>query len=274
MLPATKNMPKEMLPVLDKPAIQYVVEECIASGIREILIITGRHKRAIEDHFDRSFELEATLEAKGDRGRLEEVRRIAEMADIHYVRQKETRGLGHAVSCARAFIGNEPFALLLGDDIIESSVPATKQLLDTYRKHGHSVVAVENIPPERIEAYGVITPGAQIEPDVWGVEDLVEKPRRSEAPSSLGIMGRYVLTPAVFTALEATPSGKSGEIQLTDALRKVVGQERILARAVEGRRYDVGTLPAWLKTNLELALRRPDLQVEMRAAIEATLKRT
>ena len=257
-LPATKNSPKEMLPLVDKPAIQYVVEEAVASGIRDIVIITGRGKRAIEDHFDHNFELEQVLEQKGDKRQLEEMRRIAEMADIHYVRQRETKGLGHAILCARNHIGDEPFAVLLGDDVVFSREPCTKQLIDRYRRHRTSVIAVEPVPPERIEAYGVVAVGDAVEPGLFPIHTLVEKPKREEAPSDLGILGRYVLTPEIFDALERTPPGRNGEIQLTDALRILREEQAMYACSFMGKRYDLGDKLEWLKTNVEVALMRDE----------------
>lgn len=263
-LPATKNSPKEMLPLVDKPAIQYVVEEAVASGITDILIITGRAKRAIEDHFDRNFELENLLEAKGDRKQLDEMRRIANMADIHYVRQKEQLGLGHALLCARKHIGDEPFAVLLGDDVVFSKVPCTKQLLEHFRRRKASMIAVEHVPPHRIPYYGIVKVGRAPEDRLHPILDLVEKPAARSAPSDLGILGRYVLTPEIFDALEKTRPGKGGEIQLTDALRILRRTQRMYAVAFEGRRYDLGDKLEWLKTNVEVALMRPEFRDELR----------
>jgi UTP--glucose-1-phosphate uridylyltransferase len=263
-LPATKNSPKEMLPILDKPAIQYVVEEAVASGIHDILIITGRGKRAIEDHFDHNVELEQLLERNHDHKHLDEVRRIADMADIHYVRQKETKGLGHAVLCARQHIGDEPFVVLLGDDVVFSDVPCTKQLLEVHAKHKASVIAVEHVPPERIESYGVVATSGEVERDLHRVAALVEKPKREEAPSDLGILGRYVLTPEIFDAIERTPPGRKGEIQLTDALQLLLKEQAIWALAFEGKRYDLGDKLEWLKTNVEVALMRDDMREPVR----------
>lgn len=243
---------------MDKPAIQYVVEEAVASGVRDILVITGRAKRALEDHFDRNFELEELLRAKGDGKQLEEMRRIASMASIHYVRQHETLGLGAAVGCARDHIGNDAFAVLLGDDVVFSETPCLKQLIDLHKRVGHSIIAVERVPPERVDRYGMVALGREIEPSLFEVKDLIEKPSAKEAPSDLGILGRYILTPAVFDAIARTPPGKSGEIQLTDALRLLCKSEPIYAFAFEGKRYDLGDKLEWLKTNVEVALMRPD----------------
>lgn len=260
-LPATKNSPKEMLPLVDKPAIQYVVEEAVESGITDILVITGRGKRAIEDHFDRNLELEQLLERKGDHRQLEAMRRVAEMADIHYVRQKESRGLGHAILCARKHIGDEPFAVLLGDDVVFSEVPCTRQLVERFeRRPGASVIAVEKVPPERIESYGVVKVDGAVEPGLHRVEALVEKPRREDAPSDLGILGRYVLTPEIFEELERTPPGKNGEVQLTDALQRLLPRQEMYAYAFEGKRYDLGDKLEWLKTNVEVALMREEFR--------------
>jgi UTP--glucose-1-phosphate uridylyltransferase len=273
LLPATKNSPKEMLPVVDKPTIQYVVEECVASGIRDILIITGRTKRAIEDHFDHSMELEHLLAAKGDKVQLEEMRKIADMADIHFIRQKETKGLGHAVLCARTYIGDEPFALLLGDDIVVSQTPCLKQLLDIHRRQSGSVLAVESLAREQLQAYGVVAPGPTVELGLHIVRDLVEKPRPEDAPSQLGILGRYVLEPQIFEILARTPPGKNGEIQLTDALRELVRQRPIYAWEFKGKRYDVGTKLSWLQTNVEMALMREELSGPFRRFLEEILAR-
>lgn len=260
-LPATKNSPKEMLPLVDRPAIQYVVEEAVASGITDIVIITGRSKRTIEDHFDRNFELESLLDRKGDAEHLEEVRRIAEMADIHYVRQRQMRGLGHAIWCARKHIGDEPFAVLLGDDVTFcDSAPATKQLLQRFSKYHSSIVAVEQVPPSRISSYGVVQTGTTVEEGVYTIEDLIEKPDAADAPSDLGILGRYVLTPEIFDVIERTPPDYGGEIQLTNALRLLLRDEAAYASEFEGKRYDLGDKLEWLKTNVEVALMREDLR--------------
>ena len=259
-LPATKNSPKEMLPLVDKPAIQYVVEEAVASGITDILIITGRGKRAIEDHFDANPELELLLERKGDGKQLAEMRHVAEMADIHYVRQREQKGLGHAVLCAKKHVGDEPFAVLLGDDVVFSRTPCTKQLVDQFQRRKASVIAVERVPPERIESYGVVKVGREVDPGLFPIEGLVEKPRRQDAPSDLGILGRYVLTPDVFAELEHTPPGAKGEIQLTDALARLQKRQAMYAYAFEGKRYDLGDKLEWLKTNVEVALMREEFR--------------
>jgi UTP--glucose-1-phosphate uridylyltransferase len=258
-LPATKSQPKEMLPIVDTPAIQYVVEECVQSGITDILIITGRGKRAIEDHFDRALELEAILERNGDKDRLAAVRKIGESADIHYIRQKEAKGLGHAIQQAETHVGDEPFLVLLGDDIVESQEPTLKQIIRRHNKHKGSIVAVEELDPNQVEHYGIIAPGDEVEDGLWDVKDLVEKPKPKKAPSRLGILGRYLLTPGIFEALRQTKPGRKGELQLTDALRRLRKSEPIWAHRLEGRRHDVGDKLGWLIANLELALKRPDL---------------
>ena len=274
-LPATKSQPKEMLPVVDKPAIQYVVEEAAASGIDDILIITGRGKRAIEDHFDRALELEHHLASKGLTEQQDALNAISELADsthIHYIRQKEQRGLGDAILCARKHVGNEPFAVLLGDDIIDSVRPCTLQLLDVYAREGCSVIALEKVPRSRIGSYGVVKAGRVGRTGPYDITGLVEKPHPSKAPSNLAIMGRYVLTPAIFDILERTPPGKGGEIQLTDALQLLLKKERILGLEFIGRRYDIGDKLDWLKATVELALQRNDLGPALEAHIRDLLE--
>ncbi len=264
-LPATKASPKEMLPVVDKPAIQYVVEECVASGIKEICIVTGRGKRAIEDHFDQAYELERLLEQQGDRMKLEQLRAINELADIYYVRQKAAKGLGHAVAAARSFIAGEPFAVLLGDDIMESEAPCTRQLLDLQRKVGGSIVAVEQVARERLSSYGVVKPRREVEPGLHEVEDLVEKPRPEEAPSNLGIMGRYVLDPRVMECLGRIQPGRGGEYQLTDGIRLALQEGApVHAWRFRGRRHDLGHKLGWLMANVEYGLKDPQAGPEFR----------
>ena len=257
-LPATKAQPKEMLPLVDKPTIQYIVEEAVASGIEDILIITGRNKRAIEDHFDRSIELELALDGSHKEELLKLVQDVSEMVDIHYVRQKEPRGLGHAVWCARKFIGDEPFAVLLGDDVVRAEVPALKQLMEVHRRTGGSVLGVQEVPPAEVSRYGIIRP-RPVEDRLYAVEDLVEKPEAHQAPSRLAVLGRYILEPEIFSILERTPPGAGGEIQLTDALRELARRRPIWAYVFEGRRYDVGDKLGFLEATVELALERPDL---------------
>lgn len=258
-LPATKAMPKEMLPIVDKPTIQYIIEEAVASGIEDIIIVTGKGKRAIEDHFDSSFELEHNLAEKGKWGLLQEVRRPSEMADIHYIRQKEPKGLGHAIWCARKFIGNEPFAVLLGDDIVESQVPCLKQMMDVYRRYETAIVGVQPVGWEEVDRYG-IAEGREIADRIFETSRLVEKPNIDEAPSNLAIMGRYILPPDIFDILEAQEVGKNGEIQLTDALSSLSRQDRILAYHFEGIRHDVGEKLGFIETSIHYALQHEDLR--------------
>ncbi len=267
-LPATKAQPKEMLPLMDKPMIQYVIEEAVASGIKHIIIVTALGKQAIENHFDRSIELERALRQKGDTERLREIRRISNLANICYIRQKKQLGLGHAVLTAENLIGNEPFAVFLPDDIIEAKVPAMKQMLQVYNRYRCSVLAVEPVLPEDTAAYGIIEP-KQVEERVYRVLSLVEKPKPEAAPSNLGIVGRYILTPDIFAHLKRTPPGKGGEIQLTDGLRLLLQQQDIYAYWFEGRRYDTGTPLGLLKASVDLALRSPDLGPQFAAYLRS-----
>jgi UTP--glucose-1-phosphate uridylyltransferase len=268
-LPATKAQPKEMLPLVDKPMIQYVVEEAVASGLSEIIIVTGRGKRAIEDHFDGSFELEYYLNDRGKTEELAQIKTISELASVSYVRQKEPLGLGHAILCARALVGDEPFAVFLGDDIIGAAPsPCMRQLLDAFERFGGPVLAVERVPRERLRQYGVIAP-RPLGGNVYEILDLVEKPRVEEAPSDLAIIGRYVLTPDVFAILAETPAGKNGEVQLTDALRTLRGRRPMYAVQFEGRRYDTGDKLGFLKATVEFALARPDLGDEFRTYLKS-----
>lgn len=262
-LPATKASPKEMMPLVDKPLIQYVVEEAIDAGIEEMIMITGRGKNAIEDHFDISFELEHTLKGKNNNEMLEEVQRISNLVDFWYIRQKEPLGLGHAILRTKDLIGSEPFAVLLGDDIIHSNVPAIKQLISVYEKYNASVIAVEKVDKKDISSYGVIAP-KEIEERVYQIMDMVEKPPSSDAPSDLAIIGRYILTPQIFEALEKTDADKSGEIQLTNGLRRLLKHQVIYAHRFEGKRYDAGNKLGFLKATVEFALRRPDLGNDFR----------
>jgi len=263
-LPATKAQPKEMLPLLDKPIIQYIVEEAVASGIEQIIIITALGKHAIENHFDRTFELENFLEKKHDDKSLEEVRRISDLASICYIRQKEQLGLGHAVLIAEDLVGNEPFALFLPDDIIEADVPAMKQMLQIYDRYGSSVVAVEEVAPESTGAYGIVEP-RQVEERVYEALRLVEKPAPEEAPSNLGIVGRYIINPEIFGILHNTPAGRGGEIQITDGLHQLSKEQKIYAYRFIGRRYDTGNPLGLLKASVEMAMRDPTLGPTFRA---------
>ncbi|MFA6939506.1 MAG: UTP--glucose-1-phosphate uridylyltransferase GalU [Clostridiaceae bacterium] len=257
-LPATKAQPKEMLPIVDKPTIQYIIEEAVASGIEEILIITGRNKRAIEDHFDKSVELELELEAHGKKDLLKMVRDISNMVNIHYIRQKEPRGLGHAINCAKAFVGNEPFAVMLGDDVVDAKVPCLKQLMDCYDEYRTTILGVQQVPQKEVHKYGIVK-GTFIEDRVYKVKDLVEKPSAEEAPSNIAILGRYIITPEIFNILDSTKPGKGGEIQLTDALKTLMNKEAMYAYTFEGRRYDVGDKMGFLQATVEFALKRNDI---------------
>ncbi|WP_243372421.1 UTP--glucose-1-phosphate uridylyltransferase GalU [Geotalea sp. SG265] len=256
-LPATKSTPKEMLPLIDKPLVQYVVEEAVASGIEQILFVTGRSKRAIEDHFDISFELESLLYDKGKDAELSQVRDIAEMVNIFYVRQKQALGLGHAILCAKEFIGNEPFAVLLGDDIIDGKKPCLGQLLDVYRKYRGPVLALERVPMENISSYGCVAANT-ISDRVYEVVDMVEKPKQEDAPSDLAIIGRYILTPDIFPILEKQEPGKGGEIQLTDAIKTLARDEAIYGCRFEGIRHDCGDKLGFLKATVDMALKREE----------------
>jgi len=270
-LPATKAQPKEMLPIVDKPTIQFIIEEAIASGIEDILIITGRGKRAIEDHFDRSLELEEELKRKGKESLLEQVRRIADLANIHYIRQKEAKGLGHAIYCARSFIGNEPFAVLLGDDIVDAEVPCLKQMIDIYNEYRTSILGVQHVAFEDVPKYGIVE-GKQVDQRVFKVKTLIEKPEPEQAPSNLAILGRYIITPAIFSYLEKAKPGKNGEIQLTDSLCELAKTEPMYAYDFIGRRYDVGNKLGFLQATVEFALKREDLSSEFMAYLKEIIK--
>ncbi len=261
-LPATKAQPKEMLPVVDKPAIQYVVEEAANSGYTEILIITGRGKRAIEDHFDKNIELEEYLFKKNRMEALVEMKRIWEMAEIFYVRQKEPLGLGHAVSCSRKYVGEESFAVLLGDDIMVSDVPCIKQLTDASKELGSSVLAVERVSKEKMGLYAMVV-GKKVQDGLFKIEDIVEKPPIEDVVSDLGTLGRYVFTPTIFDHLEKIEPGYGGEIQLTDAIRSLLSEEDVYALEFQGKRYDVGDKLGWLKATIELALQRPEYKKDL-----------
>jgi len=258
-LPATKAQPKEMLPLVDKPVIQYIVEEAVSSGIKQIIFVTGRHKRAIEDHFDRNLELERALEEKGKEELLKVVREISELADFIFIRQKEPKGLGHAVLTAEPAVGNEPFAVLLGDDVMVAEPPATRQLIDVYSKFKCSVLGLQEVPREEVSKYG-IAGGREVEPKVIKVDSLVEKPEPEEAPSNLAIVGRYILTPGIFEALKRTPPGKGGEIQLTDAIALLSQREAVYGRIIEGKRYDTGNKLGFLEATIEFALKDREIR--------------
>jgi len=261
-LPATKAQPKEMLPVVDKPAIQYVVEEAVASGMTDIIVITGRGKRAIEDHFDKSYELEHKLREAGNTEALAEIQRIASMADIFYIRQKEQLGLGHAILCAKKHIGDEPFAVMLGDDIVINDRPCIGQLAEVHEEMGASIVGVEQVPKSRISRYGVIK-GRRVKPEIYKVDDLVEKPAPQEAPSDLAIIGRYVFEPDIFSYLEKIGPGKGGEYQLTDAMRLMCRRTALYGLKFRGRRFDIGSKADWIRATVELSRERADLRGEL-----------
>ncbi len=266
-LPTTKAQPKEMLPIVDTPTIQFVVEEAVHSGITDILMVTGRGKNAIENHFDRTFELEAALAENGKAEQLKQVRALAEMADIHYIRQKELRGLGDAVSHARQHVGGESFVVLLGDTVLDAPLPCTRQLIDIHNRLGGLVLAVEEVPADKVDRYGIIA-GEEVEPDLWKVADLVEKPSKESAPSRLAIAGRYVLPPEIFPAIDGTGAGALGEIQITDAIRELVGQVPVHAFKFEGKRHDIGSRIDYLKCIVEFAARRSDVGPEFRDFLE------
>jgi len=274
-LPATKSQPKEMLPIVDKPAIQYIIEEAVQSGIESIIVVTGRNKQSIEDHFDRSVELEKTLAESGKEEMLKTVRDLAQLANIHYIRQKEPLGLGHAVLCARRFIGDEPFAVLLGDDIMVSGKPALRQMMDVYEVFDTEMVGVQPVAPADVWKYGIVS----LQPAAWQdagevswVQDLVEKLAVEDAPSNLAVMGRYVLKPSIFPFLEQLQPGRGGEIQLTDALRVVCRESSLLAMRLSGMRYDVGDKLGFIQATLRLALARPELRSGLLAYMEEILQ--
>ena len=261
-LPATKAQPKEMLPIVDKPTIQYIIEEAVDSGIEEILIITGRNKESIENHFDKSIELEIQLESSGKLKELDIVRNISSMADIHYIRQKEPKGLGDAVSCAKSFVGNEPFAVMLGDDVIDSEVPCLKQLMNCFNEYKTSILGVQKVNENDVMKYGIIK-GLYIKENVYKVKVLIEKPTIDEALSNIAILGRYIITPQIFEVLNNVKPGKNGEIQLTDALQQLISIEAMYACEFVGNRYDVGDNLGLLQANIEFALKRGDLREKL-----------
>lgn len=262
-LPATKAQPKEMLPIVDKPTLQYIIEEAVASGVEEILIITGRNKKSIEDHFDKSVELELELENKGKTDLLEIVRGISNMVNIHYIRQKEPKGLGDAIYCARYFIGDEPFAIMLGDDMVDNGQgpPCLKQLIDAYETHNASILGVQEVDKENTDKYGIID-GQKLSDNIYKVKALVEKPDPDQAPSNVAILGRYIITPQIFDILGQIPPGKNGEIQLTDALEILKDKEDMYAYVFEGRRYDLGDKLGFLQATVDAALKKPELRDE------------
>lgn len=261
-LPATKAMPKEMLPIVDKPTIQYIIEEAIESGIEDIIIVTGKGKRSIEDHFDHSFELEQNLLDKGKYELLEEVQKSSKLVDIHYIRQKEPKGLGHAIWCARKFIGNEPFAVLLGDDIVKAETPCLKQMMEQYERYNASILGVQTVKEDEVSRYGIVD-GSKIGDRFYSVNSLIEKPKQEDAPSNLAIMGRYILNPMIFDILSSQKPGAGGEIQLTDAIATLNQFEAVYAYDFEGTRYDVGEKMGFIQTTIEFALQRDELKHDL-----------
>ena len=264
-LPATKAQPKEMLPIVDKPTLQYIIEEAVESGIEEILIITGKNKKSIEDHFDKSVELELELEQKGKTELLEIVRNITKMVNIYYIRQKEPRGLGHAIHCAKSFVGNEPFAVMLGDDVVDSEVPCLKQLIDCYNEHPGIILGAQFVPEDKVSSYGIVS-GEALADNLYRVDNLVEKPKQEDAPSQLAVLGRYILTPDIFSILEDTKPGVGNEVQLTDAL--AASKTDTYALAYEGIRYDTGDKLGYLKATVEYALRNEELGENFKAYLK------
>jgi UTP--glucose-1-phosphate uridylyltransferase len=271
-LPATKAQPKEMLPIIDKPTIQYIVEEAVASGIEDIIIISGRNKRAIEDHFDKSYELEDTLSKKEKYDLLEEINSISSMANIHYIRQKEPKGLGHAIACAKSFIGNEPFAVLLGDDIVDARIPVLKQLLEVFEETKHSVIGVQRVEQKDVSKYGIVQPSHQVDENTFYLDGLVEKPKLEDAPSNYAVLGRYILTPEIFNILYDLPLGVGGEIQLTDALQKLTKIQKVLAYSFEGKRHDIGDKLGFIKATIDFAMKRDDIRDELLDYMKSVVK--
>ena len=261
-LPATKAQPKEMLPIVDKPTIQYIIEEAAAAGIEDIIVVTGRNKRSIEDHFDRSIELEMELEKDGKDEMLKMVKDITEIANIHFIRQKQPLGLGHAVLTASHFIGNEPFAVLLGDDVVISKKPCLQQMIEVFDEYQTSIVGVQKVSDEVVHKYGIVD-GKSVDDGVYKVKGLVEKPSLEEAPSNIAILGRYILTPEIFRFLETQEKGAGGEIQLTDAMKRLAAEQAMYAYIFKGHRYDVGSKTGFLQANIEFALRNPEIRDEL-----------
>jgi len=271
-LPATKAQPKEMLPIVDTPVIQYVVQECVDSGIEDILIISGKGKRSIEDHFDRNFELEKRINEREDEFWYNQIKHLEELANIHYVRQKELNGLGDAIYHARHHCGNEPFAVLLGDTILDAVIPVTQQLIDIYDQYNSTVIAVERVSKDKVNRYGIVG-GNMISDRITELNEMVEKPEIGKAPSNLAIAGRYILTPEIFKAIEKTSRGKGNEIQLTDALRIILAQEKIMSYTIEGKRYDIGNKIDFLKTTVEFALKREEFRIPFTEYLKDLVKK-
>ncbi|AET69083.1 UTP-glucose-1-phosphate uridylyltransferase [Desulfosporosinus orientis DSM 765] len=270
-LPATKAQPKEMLPIVDKPAIQYIVEEAVASGIESILIVTGRNKKSIEDHFDKSVELEQTLWEKGKSDILHEIQNISDMANIHFIRQKEPLGLGNAILCAEQFVGEEPFAVLLGDDIMVADPPGLKQLIEVFETYQTTVVGVQRVQPEEVSKYGIIS-GVKEQPRILSVKDMIEKPAPANAPSNIAIMGRYILMPSIFSFLKTQERGAGNEYQLTDALKEICLKDHLLALELDGERYDIGDKFGYIKAIIEMGLQREELQPQLVKYLQHALK--
>ncbi|MBQ4516911.1 MAG: UTP--glucose-1-phosphate uridylyltransferase GalU [Clostridia bacterium] len=271
-LPATKAVPKEMIPIVDIPTIQYIIEEAASSGITDLLIITSRTKKAIEDHFDKSYELEAELEKSGKTEVLKQLKDIRSMVNVQYVRQAEPKGLGHAIYCAKSFVGNEPFAVLLGDDVVyNNEKPCLKQMIEMYEKYNASILGVQSVPESEVSKYGIVS-GEQVADRMWKVNDMVEKPKREEAPTNVAVLGRYIITPEIFTHLENTKPGAGGEIQLTDALKTLAKEQDMYAYDFIGRRYDVGNKMGFLTATVEYALRRDDLGAEFMEYLKGIVK--
>lgn len=269
-LPITKAQPKEMLPIIDKPVIHFVVKEAVESDIKEILIITGKGKRAIEDYFDASFELERVLESKGKNKLLKEMKELANMVDIHYVRQKEQKGLADAIRYAKSFVGNEPFVVLLGDTILKTKEPCTKTLIGVFNRYGRSVIAVEKVPKEIVSRYGIIK-GLKLEGSVYEIRDLIEKPEMDKAPSNLAVASRYILTPEIFDMIEKIKPGVGGELQITDAIKLLLNNQKIYAYLIDGKRYDIGSKIDYAKTMVDFALERKDFGKEFKKYLESKL---
>jgi UTP--glucose-1-phosphate uridylyltransferase len=267
-LPATKAIPKEMLPIVDRPTIQYIVEEVVASGIEDVLIITGRSKGSIEEHFDRAVELENNLEKNNKEELLEEIKKISKMINIHTVRQKDPLGLGHAIYCAKSFVGDEPFAVLLGDDIVDSKKPCLKQMLDVFEEYNSTILGVQTVEWEKVNKYGIVS-GGKIKDRIYRVDDLVEKPDKDNAPTNIAILGRYILTPKIFNMLESTKAGVGGEIQLTDGLRELCNFEEIYAYIFQGRRYDVGSKLGFLEATVDYALKSDELRDDLKKYLKS-----
>ncbi len=270
-LPATKAMPKEMLPIVDTPTIQYIIDEAVKSGIEDIIVVTGRTKRAIEDHFDKAYELETELQKSGKKDLVKVVQDISNMANIYYVRQKEAKGLGHAIHCAKTFIGDEPFAVLLGDDIVRSDKPCLAQMIEVYDKYQSTVLGVQTVSPDDISKYGAVA-CRPVGERIYKVSDLVEKPKKEVAPSNIAILGRYIISPRIFECIEKTGAGAGGEIQLTDALKLLCSMEDVYAYDFIGRRYDVGNRMGFLEATVEFALTRDDLKDEFMQYLKQIVK--